>query len=121
MIARSAVRWSSTRRLQLCRLRLAQAKQCNFSTSTTSTSAANGPSEASMLGAFTTELDRISPRFDIKGSQVQILRTPSEFYETLKVGQGIHIHGRTLMGLGQDLKCGKTNLFVHLVHRKNRT
>ena len=39
-----------------------------------------------MLGAFTSELDRIAPKFEIEGSQIQILRTPSEFYETLKVG-----------------------------------
>jgi hypothetical protein len=39
-----------------------------------------------MLGAFTSELDRIAPKFEIRGSQIQILRTPSEFYETLKVG-----------------------------------
>jgi CDP-diacylglycerol--glycerol-3-phosphate 3-phosphatidyltransferase len=86
MIARCAARCSATRRLQLCRPRLARAKQCRFSTSATPTEAAHGPSQASMLGTFTTELDRISPRFDIQGSQVQILRSPSEFYETLKVG-----------------------------------
>lgn len=39
-----------------------------------------------MLGAFTSELDKIAPKFEIQGSQIQILRTPSEFYETLKVG-----------------------------------
>ncbi|KIM94932.1 hypothetical protein OIDMADRAFT_135232 [Oidiodendron maius Zn] len=104
MIARSAVRWSSTRRLQHCRLRLAKAKQCNFSTSTTSTSATNGSSEASMLGAFTTELDRISPRFDIKGSQVQILRSPSEFYETLKA-KILHAERRIFLS---TLYIGKT-------------
>lgn len=39
-----------------------------------------------VLGGFTEELDRIAPRFDIKGDQIQVLRTPAEFYETLKVG-----------------------------------
>jgi len=49
-----------------------------------------------MLGAFTSELDRIAPKFEIQGSQLHILRTPSEFYETLKVcsivkyGDGIY-------------------------------
>ncbi|KAK0099914.1 CDP-diacylglycerol--glycerol-3-phosphate 3-phosphatidyltransferase [Cadophora gregata] len=37
-----------------------------------------------MLGAFTNELDRIAPKFQIQGSQIQILRSPAEFYETLK-------------------------------------
>jgi CDP-diacylglycerol--glycerol-3-phosphate 3-phosphatidyltransferase len=38
-----------------------------------------------MLAAFTDELDKIAPRFDIEGSQIKILGTPAEFYETLKV------------------------------------
>lgn len=37
-----------------------------------------------MLAAFTDELDKIAPRYDIHGSQIQVLRTPVEFYETLK-------------------------------------
>ncbi|KAM3081493.1 CDP-diacylglycerol--glycerol-3-phosphate 3-phosphatidyltransferase [Clarireedia jacksonii] len=37
-----------------------------------------------MLGAFTTECDKIAPRFEVEASQIQILRTPSEFYDTLK-------------------------------------
>jgi hypothetical protein len=39
-----------------------------------------------MLGGLTIELDRIAPRFDIHASQVRILQTPTEFYDTLKVG-----------------------------------
>ncbi|KAL2068179.1 hypothetical protein VTL71DRAFT_16277 [Oculimacula yallundae] len=37
-----------------------------------------------MLGAFTNELDRIAPKFEIQGSQIDILRSPVEFYDTLK-------------------------------------
>jgi hypothetical protein len=74
-----------------------------------------------MLGTFMNELDRISPRFDIQGSQIRILQSPSEFYETLKVGhEASLIHREKLMGLGQDIKCGETNIFVNLVHRENR-
>ena len=43
-----------------------------------------------MLGGLTSELDRIAPRFDIHASQIQILQTPMEFYDTLKVG-GTHV------------------------------
>jgi CDP-diacylglycerol--glycerol-3-phosphate 3-phosphatidyltransferase len=39
-----------------------------------------------MLGAFTNELDRTAPKFEIRGSQIRILREPREFYEVLKVG-----------------------------------
>lgn len=36
-----------------------------------------------MLAPFISELDKIGPSFDIHGSQVQILKTPAEFYDTL--------------------------------------
>ncbi|PSS10692.1 hypothetical protein M430DRAFT_36942 [Amorphotheca resinae ATCC 22711] len=83
MIVRSVIRCSATRRLQVWRPRLLQVKQCKYSTSSAVVTG-NGPSQASILGTFTTELDRIAPRFEIQGSQIQILRSPSEFYETLK-------------------------------------
>ncbi|KAL2754883.1 hypothetical protein ACRALDRAFT_1035425 [Sodiomyces alcalophilus JCM 7366] len=37
-----------------------------------------------ILAPFTTELDRIAPSFDIDGSQIHIIRSPADFYETLK-------------------------------------
>lgn len=41
-------------------------------------------SSAGMLAPFMSELDRIAPSFPIDGSQIRILKTPAEFYETLK-------------------------------------
>lgn len=41
---------------------------------------------AGALAPFVTELDRLAPSFDVRGEQIQIIRTPAEFYETLKVG-----------------------------------
>lgn len=37
-----------------------------------------------MLAPFIGELDKIAPSFPIDGSQIRILQTPSDFYETLK-------------------------------------
>lgn len=37
------------------------------------------------LAPFVNELDRLAPSFDVRGDQIQIIRTPTEFYETLKV------------------------------------
>ena len=88
MIARSVLRCSATRRLHLGRPRMDLAKPRKFSTSTPVANA-NSSSTASMLGAFTNELDRIAPKFEIQGSQIHILRTPSDFYETLKVRPSI--------------------------------
>ncbi|CVL13247.1 probable phosphatidylglycerophosphate synthase PEL1 [Fusarium proliferatum] len=39
---------------------------------------------AGALAPFVTELDRLAPSFDVRGEQIQIIRTPAEFYETLK-------------------------------------
>jgi len=37
-----------------------------------------------VLAPFTSELDKIAPSFQINGSQIEILKTPADFYETLK-------------------------------------
>lgn len=37
-----------------------------------------------MLAPFTNELDKIAPSFKIHGSQIQVIQTPTDFYETLK-------------------------------------
>lgn len=42
-------------------------------------------SSAGMLAPFTNELDRLAPSFKINGSQIQIIKSPTDFYETLKV------------------------------------
>jgi hypothetical protein len=73
-----------------------------------------------MLGAFTNELDKIAPKFEIHGSQIQILRSPSEFYETLKVGRMEISDGHRLMETGQDIERRKTDLLVDVVYRQNR-
>jgi CDP-diacylglycerol--glycerol-3-phosphate 3-phosphatidyltransferase len=38
-----------------------------------------------MLAPFANELDKIAPSFDINGSQIRVIQTPVDFYETLKV------------------------------------
>ncbi|KAH7321718.1 CDP-diacylglycerol-glycerol-3-phosphate 3-phosphatidyltransferase-like protein [Rhexocercosporidium sp. MPI-PUGE-AT-0058] len=100
MIVRSTIRCAASRRLQVCRPRNLHCKQRRYSTSTSSlASSASSTSPASMLGAFTNELDRIAPKFQIQGSQIHILRSPAEFYETLKskiLGAENHIFLSTL-------------------------
>jgi CDP-diacylglycerol--glycerol-3-phosphate 3-phosphatidyltransferase len=98
MIVRSTIRCFATRRLQICWPRSLQVKQRRYSTSTSSVATCNGFSHTSMLGLFTNELDRIAPRFEINGSQIGILRSPSEFYETLKVWANIQLSGLSADG-----------------------
>jgi CDP-diacylglycerol--glycerol-3-phosphate 3-phosphatidyltransferase len=40
-----------------------------------------------MLATITTDLDKIAPRFEIQPDQIEIIQTPAEFYQTLKVCQ----------------------------------
>ncbi|KAL2350502.1 hypothetical protein BJ546DRAFT_404264 [Cryomyces antarcticus] len=63
-------------------------RSCRRYSSSSSTTAPPAPppqSAVSMLGTLTNELDKLSPRFDLQPAQIQILQSPSDFYETLKV------------------------------------
>ncbi|KAG4034367.1 hypothetical protein MFRU_003g03350 [Monilinia fructicola] len=85
MIIRSITRCARTRKVPSFQLPVQRMKQRAHSTSASSTATApTAPSSASILGAFTNDCDKIAPKFEVHGSQIQILRTPSEFYETLK-------------------------------------
>lgn len=37
------------------------------------------------LVPIVSELDRMAPSFDLRGEDIRVIRTPAEFYETLKV------------------------------------
>jgi len=57
----------------------------SYTTSSTATASTIAQSPASILGTLTTELDKLSPRFELQSSQIQILKSPVDFYESLKV------------------------------------
>ncbi|KAI1827776.1 hypothetical protein F4861DRAFT_491116 [Xylaria intraflava] len=67
-----------------------QVPQCSqqwlrrYSMPTSSVSVGSSTGSAGMLAPFTNELDRIAPSFNINGSQIQIIKSPADFYETLK-------------------------------------
>lgn len=42
-------------------------------------------SSFSALSSLAAELDKIAPRFEIDAEKIHIIRTPSDFYSTLKV------------------------------------
>jgi len=60
-------------------------QQRRLSTSAPSPPAAASQSPISPLASITSDLDRLSPRFDVPAESIEILRSPNEFYETLKV------------------------------------
>ncbi|KAH6611596.1 phosphatidylserine synthase [Trichoderma cornu-damae] len=45
---------------------------------------AHGGGGAGLLAPLVSELDRMAPSFDVRAEQIRILKTPAEFYETLK-------------------------------------
>jgi hypothetical protein len=57
-----------------------------YSTSNAEMASPIPQSQASMLATITTDLDKIAPRFEIQPDQIEIIQTPAEFYQTLKVG-----------------------------------
>ncbi|EEH16639.2 hypothetical protein PABG_06726 [Paracoccidioides brasiliensis Pb03] len=68
-----------------CRRRPMLPRRCSIRKFTSHPSPAPAhPSSASPLGVITVELDNIAPRFEIQASQINILDSPTAFYEALK-------------------------------------
>ncbi|KAK3377532.1 hypothetical protein B0H63DRAFT_220299 [Podospora didyma] len=88
MLARSVPRCFAKLRAPVSRpcIRVSrpQCRRFSMPASGSPTAASSPTSSAGMLAPFTNELDRIAPSFRINGSQVTVLQTPAEFYETLK-------------------------------------
>ncbi|KAK4679783.1 CDP-diacylglycerol--glycerol-3-phosphate 3-phosphatidyltransferase [Podospora pseudoanserina] len=91
MLTRTASRCSTKLRAALRQPSLRVAKQqpqCRrFSMPTanaTPGAQSAATSSAGMLSPFVSELDKIAPSFRINGSQIRVLQSPTEFYETLK-------------------------------------
>jgi hypothetical protein len=87
MIIRSCLRYSKSSIRPLSRWRAHQGRPLRkYTTSSASASAPSSPpSSFSVLSSVTSELDKLSPRFEVQPSQIQILKSPGEFYEALKV------------------------------------
>ncbi|KAK4235903.1 hypothetical protein C8A03DRAFT_17398 [Achaetomium macrosporum] len=87
MLVRSIAQCSNKLRAPVSRpcLRLAKPHCRRFSMPAAGATLGSPPmSSAGMLAPFVGELDRIAPSFNINGSQIHVLRSPAEFYETLK-------------------------------------
>lgn len=89
MLARSAVTGCGVLRARkpfsfTPNFRVTKIQQARHYATTGAAQASSTMSSAGMLAPFVSELDKIAPSFPIHGSQVRILQTPAEFYETLK-------------------------------------
>lgn len=83
---------------------------------------ASAPSSASQLAVFTGELDKLAPRFDIPAEAVEILKSPAEFYETLKVllNHAISPALTDQSQVDEDQKCQAAYILIHAVHWQER-
>ncbi|KAI1078623.1 hypothetical protein F5B20DRAFT_546748 [Whalleya microplaca] len=86
MIARGASQCCQKLRPTLTRPACRYGRQFyrRYSMPPSAASTGSSASSAGMLAPFMNELDKIAPSFKINGSQIEILKTPSDFYETLK-------------------------------------
>lgn len=87
MLARSCCRCVGRARLQPRPHRLSAVRVQNrsYSGSSAAPSPAQGAAKVGALAPFASELDKLAPSIDLRGEQIQIIKTPAEFYETLKV------------------------------------
>jgi CDP-diacylglycerol--glycerol-3-phosphate 3-phosphatidyltransferase len=67
-------------------------------------------SQASMLATLTTDLDKIAPKFEIPPEQIRVIRTPAEFYETLKVSLPLSVPQSILW---RQSLLGRTSFVIH--------
>ncbi|KAI1848690.1 hypothetical protein JX266_005549 [Neoarthrinium moseri] len=85
MLARGASRCCQTLRPALSRTPVRYGKVQRRRYSMPSSAAAPvSPSSVGVLAPFTNELDKIAPSFRIQGSQISIIKSPADFYDTLK-------------------------------------
>lgn len=97
-------------------------KRFSSTSSTPAATPASGQTSASQLAAFTSELDKLSPRFDVPADSIEILKSPTEFYETLKV-RSTYVKPSTPADqteVDEDQKCQKTRISVDIVYREER-
>lgn len=82
------------------------------------------PSPVSPLAAITSELDDLSPRFDISAESIEIIRGPTEFFEALKVGFPVYPNYRFKTNrneVDKNRQGQKENLPINSVCRSGRT
>jgi hypothetical protein len=95
--------------------------QCRRYSGSATASSPGSSHAAGTLAPIVTELDRLAPSFDINGDRIHVIKTPSDFYNTLKVGgiRGVVMRRDGLISLhplGSHSKGKEKNLPVHSLH-----
>ena len=114
MLARSCTRCVVRSRSRLTPLRV---QRRNYAASA-GAAPAPAPSSMGMLAPMVTELDRMAPSFDIRGANIRVIKTPADFYETLKVCSLISLLRARADLSGTDTECERANLPLDVVYRQ---
>ena len=71
-------------RRQIAQYGRVQRRYSSASAGPSASASASVSSTAAPIASITSELDRLSPRFNVPADSIEILRTPAEFYSALK-------------------------------------
>ena len=83
--ALTCIRVAKPRSLRVSSFRsIKPSRRCSSSSSTPQPPPLAAASPISPLASIANELDKLAPRFDVSADKVEIVRSPAEFYETLK-------------------------------------
>ena len=80
-------------------------------------------SAVSPLAAITSDLDELTPRFDVSADSIEIIKSPTAFYETLKVCYKHHLCVIQLLSTAktdEDRKCQEQNILIDSLFRCKR-
>lgn len=108
-------------RRKLLPIRLNAAHRCARKYSGTAPSLSTRPLLPHLLTGVTSQLDQISPRYELDAADINILHTPTEFYKTLKV----HCLPTSSSSLCTDRNAAKnperpsTDIYIYIIHRQS--
>lgn len=133
MFARTCTRCLARPRAGVLRTNVASMRAQHRAFGTAPSGASTGAASGSGLSVGTlvpivSELDRMAPSFDLRGENIRVIKTPAEFYETLKVQhyRRLPIRNQDVVGMlkliqtGPDTQCKTTNLLIDAIHREIR-
>jgi hypothetical protein len=120
LLARSRLGLRSVSRLKTPRCQVQVRSFSSSSASSASSSSSVAKSPFSVFGGLTNELDKLSPRIEVQPDQIEILKSPEQFYESLKVGaSGATNHW--LSSIDKDSQGEKADISFYSIHWQDGT
>ena len=104
-------------------------RRCASTASTPGCGSPAANTHVSQIAVITNELDKLSPRFDVPAESIEILQSPTEFYEALKACSNRILFGCCCLGwyaycyieADQNRERPTSHIPGDSIHRKGRT